>query len=290
MCNAHNHSNHCTCGFGGIGHKGKSHRHSKFVRSSKYSSRRTITPQSKLPRHQHNLFDYFSRTVPNIICKYCGDTIYYYENIYGSKVFFDELGPPWPKHDCYFIHEEDLQTKALNVLTDLVTYDTAESLNNQNTNSGNAERCIPIQVLRKETIGQRKLYTCMSGNEVRQFSIMRMYDDIDIKTDIFFISPGEKFSSVHVLDKNGNSRYDHKIQVSNENTIQALEEIITINKDCLSIGKLFLDITIDQQEFCITNPESVLGKDLFKELEETGAIDVKVRLYITERNNYLMVI
>jgi hypothetical protein len=33
------------------------------------------------------------------ICDICRAECFYYENEYGSKVFFDELGPPWPKHD-----------------------------------------------------------------------------------------------------------------------------------------------------------------------------------------------
>jgi hypothetical protein len=38
--------------------------------------------------------------VPNAICRFCGRTVFYYENEHGSKVFFDELGWPWPKHSC----------------------------------------------------------------------------------------------------------------------------------------------------------------------------------------------
>jgi hypothetical protein len=30
----------------------------------------------------------------------CGASVYYYQNEHGSRVFFDELGPPWPKHPC----------------------------------------------------------------------------------------------------------------------------------------------------------------------------------------------
>ncbi|MXP29702.1 hypothetical protein GRI58_12875 [Porphyrobacter algicida] len=26
--------------------------------------------------------------------------MFFYQNLYGSRVFFDELGPPWPKHPC----------------------------------------------------------------------------------------------------------------------------------------------------------------------------------------------
>lgn len=32
-------------------------------------------------------------------CGVCGGDCFYYQNEHGSKVFFDELGPPWPKHD-----------------------------------------------------------------------------------------------------------------------------------------------------------------------------------------------
>jgi hypothetical protein len=26
--------------------------------------------------------------------------VFFYQNSFGSRVFFDELGPPWPKHPC----------------------------------------------------------------------------------------------------------------------------------------------------------------------------------------------
>jgi hypothetical protein len=38
--------------------------------------------------------------VPNAMCRYCGASVFYYENEHGSKVFFNELGWPWPKHSC----------------------------------------------------------------------------------------------------------------------------------------------------------------------------------------------
>jgi hypothetical protein len=38
--------------------------------------------------------------VPNAKCPECGESVFYYQNEYGSRVFFDELGWPWPKHPC----------------------------------------------------------------------------------------------------------------------------------------------------------------------------------------------
>ncbi len=36
----------------------------------------------------------------NAICPICGEPVFYYQNAFGSKVYFDDLGWPWPKHYC----------------------------------------------------------------------------------------------------------------------------------------------------------------------------------------------
>lgn len=36
----------------------------------------------------------------NACCPICGAAVFYYQNSYGSRLFFDELGWPWPKHPC----------------------------------------------------------------------------------------------------------------------------------------------------------------------------------------------
>jgi hypothetical protein len=37
---------------------------------------------------------------PNADCPVCGQPVFFYQNHSGSRVYFDELGPPWPKHPC----------------------------------------------------------------------------------------------------------------------------------------------------------------------------------------------
>ena len=37
---------------------------------------------------------------PNAKCPVCGAGVFFYANENGSRVFFDDLGPPWPKHPC----------------------------------------------------------------------------------------------------------------------------------------------------------------------------------------------
>ncbi len=37
---------------------------------------------------------------PNAVCPVCGAYVYFYSNEFGSRVYFDEIGPPWPIHPC----------------------------------------------------------------------------------------------------------------------------------------------------------------------------------------------
>ncbi|BCO09291.1 hypothetical protein GF1_16670 [Desulfolithobacter dissulfuricans] len=45
-------------------------------------------------------YSYSSFVNPNATCPVCGNSVFYYESRYGGKVYFDSLGPPWPKHLC----------------------------------------------------------------------------------------------------------------------------------------------------------------------------------------------
>jgi hypothetical protein len=58
-----------------------------------------------------------ARTIP-LKCKFCGASVFYFFCDCGSKVFFDELGEPWPLHFCqeYAKHlaaEESFEAKVI---------------------------------------------------------------------------------------------------------------------------------------------------------------------------------
>jgi hypothetical protein len=50
---------------------------------------------------KNNRLEYASFVNPNAKCPICGEPVFYYESPYGGKVYFDSLGPPWPKHPCF---------------------------------------------------------------------------------------------------------------------------------------------------------------------------------------------
>lgn len=79
-CNAYNHSRFCNCGWGGTNHL-PTRRSPPTLRFSGYGS-------------------YNSFTIPNARCPECGDNVFFYRSPNGGSVFFDDLGPPWPKHPC----------------------------------------------------------------------------------------------------------------------------------------------------------------------------------------------
>lgn len=87
-CNAWNHPSNCNCGWGGdTGGGGGSNFRALQVANGK------IWSVDSRP-------NYDSFVVPNAICPVCGCEVFFYQSPFGGRVFFDSLGPPWPKHPC----------------------------------------------------------------------------------------------------------------------------------------------------------------------------------------------
>lgn len=57
-------------------------------------------PPPRAPYFLRQFDTYDSFVNPNAKCPVCRATVFYYESPFGGRVFFDELGPPWPKHGC----------------------------------------------------------------------------------------------------------------------------------------------------------------------------------------------
>lgn len=57
-----------------------------------------------------NLSDIKSYTIPNARCPVCKEEVFFYRSPNGGSVFFDELGPPWPKHPCTISNAQTITT------------------------------------------------------------------------------------------------------------------------------------------------------------------------------------
>jgi hypothetical protein len=86
MCNAWNHPIGCTCGWGGPGHLGR-----------RESSGQTRFSYEVFGGSAAREIGYVN---PHARCPVCGASVFFYQSPEGGRVFFDELGPPWPKHPC----------------------------------------------------------------------------------------------------------------------------------------------------------------------------------------------
>ena len=81
-CNAWNHPSGCTCGWGGV-----------------YYGRATTPALQSLSRSTARQV-WRSFVNPNARCPVCKAPVFYYQSENGGRVFFDQLGWPWPKHPC----------------------------------------------------------------------------------------------------------------------------------------------------------------------------------------------
>jgi hypothetical protein len=94
MCNAANHSYDCDCGFGGDTGGGGGRRWGSVSNFAlNYSP-----PSFGWSRDSDGTVA--SYVNPNARCPVCGCSVYFYRSPYNGRVYFDDLGWPWPKHGC----------------------------------------------------------------------------------------------------------------------------------------------------------------------------------------------
>ena len=56
--------------------------------------------KSATPSLNHSFHFVNSYLDPNALCPICGDHVYFFRCRNGGRVFFDDVGWPWPKHAC----------------------------------------------------------------------------------------------------------------------------------------------------------------------------------------------
>lgn len=56
--------------------------------------------ETKTPRESGPFRTIQSYVNPNAICPVCDKIVFFYQSPRGGRVFFDDLGWPWPKHPC----------------------------------------------------------------------------------------------------------------------------------------------------------------------------------------------
>lgn len=225
MCNAWNHHIGCNCGWGGDGYSGSGNFNFHYSEFENYNRQLDIFKSN------------FSTTFPNAICNYCGEKIFFFQNIYGSKVFFDSLGKPWPKHKCYYQNDKKDEYHVILTLSNL------PKINSDTPNNLTLERNIEPELLEVYLDDYKRISFINPTNKIKEEYLIKFpYSDFGIcfknKNNKNVTIEGYNYNGEYTLecfkiDKNFKEKYNHILVPKVGDTI-----VITLNPDNISEDKL----------------------------------------------------
>ncbi len=218
-------------------------------------------------------------------CPICGDDVFYYENSFGSKVYFDCLGFPWLKHPCTnnsFLTEKHIQAiKKTNKKTKILkTYKPAHLKNQHQT----IQRPEKYKVI-KQHIFNNLLYAILSIRDNVYIFITNHLEPIPTEVDSF--SPENALLCINDKKIYGKTIiprpvwFQHKIKGGEIYTIlrkivinkiayvifQRGSHILCVAFECrsnLDIGKYFLILFRGKRAFIASNTFSKDSVVIFK--------------------------
>lgn len=136
LCNSWNHSPWCTCGFGGDGHLGHS-----WGGGGNYScpSPRWMRGRTSIPwlppkkgviqnvqvycSYRQSMSELAADLGYSVLfptdCRYCGRRIYLFASPEGGFAIFDEIGIPWPKHQCWGVRSNSRDYRGNKIYSDM---------------------------------------------------------------------------------------------------------------------------------------------------------------------------
>lgn len=250
-----NHPPGCNCGWGGGWHGGgygSSGGYSSFSSTTLNPSRESHRRYSPSPasfiyksiRNMHAKVLSGAWTEPNAICPECCQGVYFIKTENGGRVYFDELGPPWPKHVCTTKAENitpppDRESRwdkqgwkpLLNFTTTITSFDSGEGF--------------LIRVRGEDEDEKNRYFVCRIKEDV-EFDIFRFITNGKVKIlsilahnkkGEFFIYEGSSSRGViyHLEIKNPKKEFDNHSRI-NRNLIPDTPWIEISNANVESLG------------------------------------------------------
>jgi hypothetical protein len=143
---------------------------------------------------------YDSFTVPNVVCRYCNAVVFFHQAWNGGRVFFDALGPPWPKHECMAASSEpDVRS---------ITADD-RSLQAEHTPAWKTEGWTPIRVERTSREDEWHVLKCRRLDDdifLRLLSVEPIEGVVRAPTLLSAMTPSG-FATISFLHADGEPRY-----------------------------------------------------------------------------------
>ncbi len=146
---------------------------------------------------------------PNARCPVCGTPVFFYSNQFGSKVYFDDLGPPWPKHPCTDTPKNPIDgreilgiapsRRARGLTLELVSAARTAGLLRIKTSIGEASEWLLLAVVDIDRIGAKNIVFAEVLAAERGATLKFSYfsDEPLFEVGDFVAKRGEEFSFFH---------------------------------------------------------------------------------------------
>lgn len=237
MCNARNHPPGCNCGWGqgwqsgGYGSSGgrssffwEELNASRATSSSSYSSAPAPVVSTSHKNTNTNVLG-GPWVAPNSTCPVCGQCVYFYKLENGGQVYFDELGPPWPKHVCTDNVEHRKTAYSGGSRWDKQGW---QALQNFTTTITGRNEGFLVRVQGEDASQNKRYFVCRIADDV-EFDVCRFLPGKDVTT--LSILAHNKLGEFFIYDGFARSGNFHDLKIKEFSEIIYAEEKSVNNHD-----------------------------------------------------------
>jgi len=141
---------------------------------------------------------------PNARCPVCGAAVFFYANAFGSRVYFDDLGPPWHKHPCtdnpnkrienHPVYTEAPRRRAAGITQELIEAARKAGAFHAPANEGGRWHLLIVVTVERRGMKNTLVVEHLATDDAQQASVICHSDQPIFEIGDFLSRQGDRFS------------------------------------------------------------------------------------------------